>query len=113
MTRSNHSKTLPIVAAAISRFIEGGFGSAAAGNVSAVMSGLPGVMVAAFIRLPGPLRHIAQRLEPASPFSGWVRTACPLRGDKGKDNPRSIRAAAPPRHALEDPEPREDRAPPA
>src|ERR1700730_4659866 len=54
MTKSNHSKTLPIVAATISRFIEGGFGSAASGIVSAVMSGLPGVIAVAFIRLPAP-----------------------------------------------------------
>jgi len=36
---------LPIVAATISRFIEGVFGSAAASNVSAVISGLPDVVV--------------------------------------------------------------------
>src|SRR5205807_4664164 len=71
--KSNHSNTLPIVAATISRLIEGGFGSTAAVNVSAVISGLPcRVRNAAFIRQSAHSDKSHRGASRHSPDSEWL-----------------------------------------
>src|ERR1700730_2012572 len=85
MTKSNHSNTLPIVAATISRFIEGGFGSTESGIVSAVISFLPGVIVVTFIREPAASGYFPEARGGIPDFR-VLRAAWPIRGAEAKTN---------------------------
>src|SRR5208337_4806424 len=57
----------------------------AAGNASAVMSGLPGMIVVASIRLPAP-SGILHEGRADIPGSGWLQVAWPIRGSEAKTN---------------------------
>src|ERR1700730_12171281 len=99
MTKSNHSNTLPIVAATISRFIEGGFGSAELVIVSAVRPGRPGVIVVAFIHLPA-LSAILPRGSSRHPRFPGVAGSLAHSRDRGKDKSGNTPVAGLHRQAL-------------
>src|SRR5271155_30849 len=90
MTKSNHSKMLPIVAATISRRIDGCFGSTPACNVSAVIFGLQDVVVARATCSSTSRSAHSRGLSRHSPDRGCLQVSFAHFGDRGKYKSRGV-----------------------